>query len=49
LDVEEKNTDGEMEKVKKSYRPLRMDFKSPAEHWIPAGVDGAATQLDLEV
>lgn len=60
LDVDEENADGVMErvegsyrplmeKVKKSYRPLRMDFKSPAEHWIPAGEDGAAKQLDLEV
>jgi len=35
LDVDEEMIDGAMTKVQKKYMPLRMDFKSPSEHWIP--------------
>lgn len=38
--------DGVMTKVKKNYRPLRMDFKSPAEHYISKEKDD---EMDLEV
>jgi len=50
LDVDEM-VDGVMKKVTKDYFPLKMDFKTPAEHHIPMkkGSTTAPEQPSLEV